>query len=254
MLTGLLGAALALPGRVLEALDPDQVAGRRATVRDDQATIELRCAQRPNGSRYSQTLVHELQQLPGVVWACVNAPLNRVIIALTPTNPPALPTLVAVVDRVESRIQRTYPDKPAQAAESDRWVALGVNLVGAAAAAVGAVVRFTPLPAEMAALVTALEAQPRVRRGLEAVLGRPATDVGLAVLNAAGQSLSGGWLGLSVDAAQRMSALGETRAVVAGWRAREIELLADPQHAAAEPVVVERPCPLPPARSETYAE
>ena len=67
MLTGLLGAALALPGRVLEALETDRVAGRRASLRHGRATIEVRCAQQPNGSRYSEILARELQQLPGVL-------------------------------------------------------------------------------------------------------------------------------------------------------------------------------------------
>ncbi|MDQ3901438.1 MAG: hypothetical protein M3319_13710, partial [Actinomycetota bacterium] len=217
MLTGLLGAALALPGRVLEALETDRVAGRRATLRHCRATIEVRCAQHPNGSRYSETLARELQRLPGVLWACVNAPLARAIVALDPTPPtPTLPDLVAVVDRLEARLQRAqrgYRDvetriEPAQcdavAGGVERAVvALGINVIGVVLAGVGAAVRFTPLPAEVAALVTAMEAQPRVRGLLESALGRPATDVGLAMLNAAGQSWSGGWLGLSVDAAQR---------------------------------------------------
>jgi cation-transporting ATPase I len=183
VLTGLLGAALALPARVLEALDPDRVAGRCATPRN------------PQESR----------------------------------------------DALAGGVERAA-------------VALGVNLAGVALAGVGAAVRFTPLPAELAALVTAVEAQPRVRAALETMLGRPATDVGLAVLNAAGQSLSGGWLGLTVDAAQRISTLGATRAAAAGWQAREVEVPAEPQYAAAEPVVVQRPRPLPPGPVESYAE
>lgn len=65
---------------------------------------------------------------------------------------------------------------------------LGVNVLGVVLAGTGAVVRFTPLPAEVAALVTAAEAQPRVRGTLEAVFGRASTDVGMAVLNAAGRA------------------------------------------------------------------
>jgi cation-transporting ATPase I len=267
-LTGLLGVALALPGRVLEVLETDRVGGRRASLRHGRATIEVRCAQRPNGSRYSEILVRDLQQLPGVRWACVNAPLSRVIVALDTTPPtPTLPDLVAVVDRVDVGIQRaargyrgaSHPAEPARcdglAGGVERaMVTLGVNVAGMVLAGVGAVSRFTPLPAEVAALVTAVEAQPRVRELLEAVLGRPATDVGLALLNAAGQSVSGGWLGLSVDAAQRTSALGATRAAGQAWQARESELLADPQRAAAEPIVVERPRPLPLGPVESYAE
>jgi calcium-translocating P-type ATPase len=162
------------------------------------------------------------------------------------------------------RHQRGYQgmDNPAEPAQCDglaggvqRAVAtLGVNVAGVVLAGVGAAVRFTPLPAELAAVVTAVEAQPRVRGLLETVFGRPATDVGLAVLNAAGQSLSGGWLGLSVDAAQRISALREARAAAAGWQARKAELPVAPPRAEAEPVTVRRPRPLPPGPVESYAE
>ncbi|MBV8993819.1 MAG: hypothetical protein JO287_08980, partial [Pseudonocardiales bacterium] len=155
MLTGLLGAALALPGRVLQALETDRVAGRRASLRHGRATIEVRCAQQPNGSRYSETLAGELQQLPGVLWACVNAPLSRVIVALSPSPPtPTLPDLVTVVDRVETRIEPAECDAGTGGVER-AVLALGVNVIGVVLAGVGAAVRFTPLPAEVSALVTA---------------------------------------------------------------------------------------------------
>jgi cation-transporting P-type ATPase I len=120
--------------------------------------------------------------------------------------------------------------------------------------AVGVAARFTPLPAELAAWATVIDNQPRVRGWLEAVLGRPATDVGLAVLSAAGQSLAGGRVGLAVDTASRVSALAEARAAHAAWRAQEGELLAGRARAMAEPVVAERPRPLPPGPVETYAD
>jgi hypothetical protein len=110
------------------------------------------------------------------------------------------------------------------------------------------------MPAELAALITAVDAQPRVRQLLESGVGRPATDVGLAILSAAGQGLAGGWFGLAVDTAQRVSALAEAGAAHDAWRAQEGELLADAQHMTAEPVVVERPRLLPPGPVEAYAE
>jgi calcium-translocating P-type ATPase len=261
----LLGIALALPGRVLDAVDRDRVAGRRASLRGDRAMIEVRGVQRPDGSGYAERFVRALQELPGVAWAGVNAALGRVIIALESSATPTLAELVAVVDRVErdhlaeTGLQHfgagTAAVPPIDRGGLDQalW-ALAANAAGLVLGSAGAALRLTPLPTELAALVTAVDAQPRVRGMLTAVMGRPVTDVGLAMLSAAGQGFAGGWFGLGVDAAARISALGEARAAHDAWRAREGELLADALHAVAEPVVVERPCPLPLGPVETYAE
>jgi calcium-translocating P-type ATPase len=248
---------------MLDVVDRDRVGGRRASLRSGRAMIEVRRGQRPDGSRYGEQLVRRLQELPGVAWACVNAPLGRVIVALEPSAALTLAELVAVVDQVErDHLAETGADndRGTAAAPTDRgrvdqaiW-ALAVNVAGLVLSGVGATVRLTPLPAELAALISAVDAQPRLRGLLEVVLGRAATDLGLAVLSAAGQGLAGGWFGLGVDAVQRISMLGEARAAHDAWRAREDELLAGPQWAAAEPVVVERPCLLPPGPVETYAE
>jgi hypothetical protein len=137
-------------------------------------------------------LVSELQQLPGVIWACVTPPTPRHH-RLRPHLPPRLPDLVAVVDRVESSRQSaelgySHPANAAEPAEFENRVGLGANVVGLVLAGMGAVMRFTRLPAEVAGwwLVTAAEAQPRVRGTLEAVFGRVPTDVGMAVLNGVG--------------------------------------------------------------------
>jgi hypothetical protein len=225
--------------------------------------IEVRGLQRPDGSQYAQRLVQALQELPGVAWAGVNAPLRRAIIALEPSAAPTLAELVAVVDRIErDHLEKagladtgaaveagTVAAPPTDRGRVDQalW-ALTANAAGLVLSSAGAAVRLTPIPVELAALITAVDAQPRVRQLLEAMVGRPTTDVGLAMLSAAGQGLAGGWFGLAVDAAQRVSALGEAGATHDAWRAREGELLADAQHVVAEPVVVERPRLLPPGR------
>jgi magnesium-transporting ATPase (P-type) len=265
----LVGVAWSLPGRMLDVIDRDRVAGRRASLRNNRAMIEVRGVQRPDGAQLREALVAALEQLPGVAWAGVNAPLARLIVALNPTHSLALPTLIAVVERVEhdhttrtQQAERDYSgaDNPAQPTDCEggdvtrAWWGLAVNVAGLVGAVAGATVGFTPVPTELAALVTAVDAQPRLRGWLEVVLGRSATDLGLAVLAAAGQGLAGGWAGLAVDAASRISALGEVRAAQDAWQAAEGTLLADQQRASAAPVVVERPRPLPPGPVETYAE
>jgi hypothetical protein len=265
----LLGAALSLPARVLDVVQRDRVAGRRASLRADRAMIEVRGLERPDASQYPQRLVQAMQELPGVAWAGVNAPLRRAVIALEPSAATTLAELVDVVDQIErDHLEKaglgdtgpavgagTVAAPPTDRGRVDQalW-ALAANAAGLVASSAGAAVRLTPMPAELAALITAVDAQPRVRQLLEAGVGRPATDVGLAILSAAGQGLAGGWFGLAMDTAQRVSALAEAGAAHDAWRAYEGELLADAQHVIAEPVVVERPRLLPPGPVEAYAE
>lgn len=269
----LVGAMRSLPRRVLDVVDRDRVAGRRASLRGDRAMIEIRGVGRPDGGRFGARLVPALEKLPGVRWAGLNASLGRVIVTLERSEEgiaPPLATLVAVVDRIEwdylagteagegpdagDGRSRAAPSPTDRGGVDQALWALTATVAGLVLSGVGAAARFTPLPAELAALATVVDNQPRLRGFLEAVLGRPATDMGLAVLSATGQGLAGGRVGLGVDAAYRVSALGEARAAHAAWRAREGELLADPQQATAEPVVIERPLPLPPGPVETYAD
>jgi cation-transporting ATPase I len=266
----LVDTARSLPRWMLDAVDRDRVAGRRASLHGDRAMIEVRGVGRPDSAGYGIRLVQALEELGGVRWAGLNAPLGRVIVTLEGPESLPLADLVAVVDRVERdylAVRETPErlgagDDPSGAAPSpiDRggvdqalW-ALAITGAGLVVSGVGAAARFTPLPAELAALATVVDNQPRVRGWLETVLGRPATDVGLAVLSAAGQGLAGGRVGLAVDTVSRVAALGEARAAHGAWRAREGELLADPARARAEPVVIERPRPLPPGPVETYAD
>jgi len=97
----LLGAALSLPARVLDVMQRDRVAGRRASLRADRAMIEVRGLERPDASQYPQRFVQAMQELPAVAWAGVNAPLRRAIIALEPSAATTLAELVDVVDRIE---------------------------------------------------------------------------------------------------------------------------------------------------------
>jgi hypothetical protein len=109
--------------------------------------------------------------------------------------------------------------------------------------------------------VAAADNHPRLREGLENLVGRSATDVGLAVLSGLGQGLAGSWAGLMVDAGQRLGALAEARATREAWLAREADLLAKPELAETasgnvkrEPVAARRPVPLPAGPVESWAD
>jgi calcium-translocating P-type ATPase len=137
----------------------------------------------------------------------------------------------------------------------DRAVlALAIGGAGLVMSAAGAALRLARLPAELASAATVIDSQPRLRGSLEAAVGRPAADTGLAAMSALGQGLAGGRFGLAVDVAHRLGRLGEVLAARGAWCAREAELLAGPDQAAAPSVMSRRPVPLPPGPVEAYAD
>jgi cation-transporting P-type ATPase I len=254
-------ASTRLPRQLLDLADRERVGGRRASVHGDRAMIEVRGTERGDTQRYARDLVAAIAALPGVAWAGVNAPLGRVVATLRDPATP-LADLVEAVDRVERAHLAAHPDgdPPPDASVLDHT---GLRRTAGAAAAtglgfalsgVGAVVRHTPLPGELATLVTVVDTQPRLRRAVESVLGRSATDVGLALLSGVAQGLAGNRAALLVDAGQRVSAVVEARAEHAAWITREPDLLAKPELTTAEPVTARRPVPLPPGPVERWAD
>jgi cation-transporting ATPase I len=255
-----LRAAVEAPRRVLDVVDREQVDGRRANRRHQCAMIEVQGLDRVGAGVLGRAVVAEVQRLPGVEWAGVNHMLGRVVVALEQDGP-GLAELITVVDQVERahgpdgnrETAAPVPLPQVDRASVERAVlAVAATGAGLALSGAGALVGRTPLPAELAAMVTAVDSHPRLRRALESVVGRPGADLGLAGLSALAQGLSGGRLGLVVDGAHRIGVAAEARATQAVWRAREAELPADP--ATAAPVVVERPCPLPAGPVEIYAD
>lgn len=261
VLTGVLSAllepgrrltqALPVPGELTEALR----FGRRACVRDGRALIEVRSGAPGLGGR----LTEALEACHGVRWARLNAPLHQVIVGLEEDGPP-LAELVEVVSRAEreypSEATRSAPDgSPVDRAAVER-AALAVAATGAGLvmSAAGTALRLARLPAEFGSVVTVIDNQPRLRGALEAVAGRAATDLSLAMTSALGQGLAGGRAGLAVDLAHRVGRLGEVLAGRQAWVAREAGLLDGPDRAGAPTAATERPVPLPPGPVEAYAD
>ncbi|MBV9207025.1 MAG: hypothetical protein JO037_16895, partial [Actinobacteria bacterium] len=227
------GVALPDPGELLGTLRP----GRRAHARDGVAVIEVRSAAAGLGDR----LARALEEVPGVRWARLNAPLGQVIVGLEP-EAPSLAALTAVVTRTErehhagtarddgagERADAGRPDgSPVDGTAVGRAaLALAATGAGLAMSAAGAGLRVARLPAELGSAATVIDSQPRLRGTLESVIGKPAADLGLAVTSALGQGLAGGRAGLAVDLAYRAGRLGELLAARRAWDGREAELLA----------------------------
>jgi cation-transporting ATPase I len=91
-------------------------------------------------------------------------------------------------------------------------LALGADVAGLGLGVVGRVLQATPLPVEVASVVSLLDNEPRIRHLIESHFGTPATDLGLAVTNAVGQSLTQGPLGLLADGFHRANLLLEAAA------------------------------------------
>src|SRR5206468_9171249 len=114
------------------------------------------------------------------------------------------------------------PEHPADCEPMHRQaLALAADVAGVGLGFVGRAVRASPLPMEVASLVSLADATPWIRRPLESRFGRAATDLGLAVGNAIGQGLTQGPFGLAVDMAQRALLLDEIHARRAVWQLRE---------------------------------
>jgi len=202
-----------------------------------------------------------LERLEGVHWAEVNAVTGRVVVAFD-GDALALDDLVEVVDGVEEahdvhgeRFPHDRAEHPGDVEPLHRnLVALGADVAGIGVSVFGQLLRATPVPAELATVVSLLDTQPRVRRVFVDYFGHPATDLGFALATAFANALSQGPLGLLVDATNRATLIGELNARQHNWAAREPELLGHRNDALDLDDVGERPRPLPAGPVEAYAD
>lgn len=262
-----------LPQRLLDAVVPDRVAGRRAWAVEGRAAIEARGVNRPDSGQYIENLQAALEEHPAVEWARVNAPLGRVVVSFfvdaaqgDPRARVLLADLVPIVDRVEGEFAESFDarldarhdqshDAPVDSVPVERAaVELAADVAGLAGAAASSSLGLSVLPQEIAAAASIIDSTPRFRRALEVQLGQGPTDLLLALSNAAAQAMARGVIGLTVDAVQRLLTLTEARAETAAWRRHAGELLASPDLAGAAPLVIERPCELPPGPIEQWAD
>jgi len=203
-----------------------------------------------------------LTALDGVSWARVDGVTRRVVVrcAAEQLGLPDLVGAVAAAERAAGVTAPGYgPEQPsfpgdAQPVTMQAW-ALAAGVVGLSAAVAGWATRLPALPGSATAAVVLVDNQPRLRRVVEDRIGSGATDLAVAVSNAAVQGLTQGTASLVVDTAQRAQALLAARARRDTFTAREGELCAVDRpvrsggwHGAARPV------PLPPGPIERYAD
>ncbi|MDD7939879.1 cation-transporting P-type ATPase [Actinomycetospora lutea] len=259
---------LGIASGVLDRVDPSRHRGRRVWRGAGRVQIGVPAAVRESGTELARAVEKALAAHPQVEWATVNATLGAVVVGLLSEGdgPAGLPDdavvddLVDLVEILEERegdhavaLAGTASIGPAQQA----FTVLAADIAGLGVAAIGRVLRRTPLPTELASSATFVDHQPRLRAAVERALGEDRASVLLALSNAAAQALGQGTTGLLVDAAYRALQVAEARARTGTWSGAEPRLLETADHAAApadDDLLDERPVPLPSGPIERHGD
>ncbi|MER6126332.1 cation-translocating P-type ATPase [Streptomyces sp. NPDC001795] len=222
--------------------------------RPGRCHIEVRGVRGPDGLRVGRAVERALEEHPGVLWARVNAPADRVVVELA-SPPPSQQELIRIIVHAEAQ----EADDAAEPGGSDPWCpephhpcegprrrptlpVLAADIAGLLLTAATRLSPWTPLPAEVGALATAVQYHPWLR-GLatSALRGCRRPEAVLPVLNAIVQGLTTRGGGLALDVAQRAAQWREANAALDAWAEAESRLVLGPEDAQAEPIVVERP-------------
>ena len=255
-------ALVALPGLADELAGPT----RRVWTYTDRVHVRLRGSYVPAAHRQRAAIERTLEAHPGVTWARVNHALGRVIVELA--DPPAevgeIVALLEVLDAPKEPADEGGDGGRAEAADDDYvektegrpplGLMLAADASGLAVTAAEWLFRRTPVPAEVAGVISFVDSIPRVRALAERAIPGHSAGTWFPMVSALVQTLAPGGTGLVLDAVQRLGQLREARATTAAWARAEHALTGTPERAAAEPTAVERPCPLPPGPVERYAD
>ncbi|HEV2781600.1 MAG TPA: heavy metal-associated domain-containing protein, partial [Actinophytocola sp.] len=223
--------------------------------------IEAHGVHGPGGERVARRIERALEGRRGVLWARVNAPSSRVIVGVGKPAP-RQSELIDVIARAEA--EPATPEEhaaedelhhPADGAVHTRLLpTIMIDAFGLVLATINKIAPWAPLPSEVAALTALIDLHPRLRELAAGRMGGSeradsATSMAAAVLH----GLAARGEGTALDIVQRATQWREARAQEQAWCRREAELITGPEHAAAEPVVVERPRPLPENPADRYA-
>jgi magnesium-transporting ATPase (P-type) len=248
-----------IAGGVLDRVDPFRHRGRRVWRGAGRVQIGVPAVVRESGEELARAVEKALAAHPQVAWAAVNAALGAVVVGLLdegegPVGLPDDETVDDLIDLVEILEEREGGDAVAVAtaplmnAAQQAFTILAADIAGLGVAALGTILRRTPLPTELASAATFIDHQPRLREAVERAVGQERANVLLALSNAAAQALGQGHAGLLVDAAYRAMQVAEARARQQTWEDAEPRLLSHPECAAAaadDALAEPRPVPLP---------
>ncbi|MFF0201237.1 HAD-IC family P-type ATPase [Streptomyces sp. NPDC005017] len=215
----------------------------------------------PGGAAVAGRVRRALEGHPGVLWARVNAPMERVIVSVASPAPPQS-ELVALVRAAEGEhaadaeafdAWQPEPHHPAEGPPHPAVPALVADALGLALVTLRRLAPFG-LPPEIAGGIDAVRYHPRLRHLVEGTEADEQDDSLLPVIGALVQGLATGGSGLALDVVQRLALWREAAAENAAWRAGEARLVRGPDEAAADAETVGRSGPVPQDDADRYAE
>ncbi|MBT2365653.1 HAD-IC family P-type ATPase [Streptomyces sp. ISL-10] len=231
--------------------------------RPGRCYVEVHGVHGAGGERVSRRVERALEGHPGVLWARVNAPSERVVVAVASPPPPER-ELVALVERAEGEIAPQAdefdewcpePHHPCEGPKTRQSVpALAADTVGLGISAMRQVAPWFRLPPELAALTGALQYHPRLRHLVTAVSSAEQAESVLPVISALTQGVATRGGGLALDVLERVAQWREATAEGKAWEEAEPRLVRGPADASAEPIVIDRAGPSPMDTTDRYAE
>ncbi|MFI1935710.1 HAD-IC family P-type ATPase [Streptomyces purpureus] len=230
--------------------------------RPGRCYVEVHGVHGPEGEQVARRVERVLERHPGVLWARVNAPSERVVVAVAAT-PPDERELIALVEHAEAH-------GPEEADQFDEWCpephhpcegpktrqtvsALTADAVGLGISTARLLTPWLRLPPEVPAFIDALRYHPDLRHLVAALSTPEQTESLLPVISALAKGVATRGGGIVFDIVKRQAQWREATAERKAWEEAEPRLVRGPEDAAAEPLVVERPGPTPRDVTDRYA-
>ncbi|MCL4449377.1 MAG: cation-translocating P-type ATPase [Actinobacteria bacterium] len=236
---------------------------RRIWKGNGRAHIEVKAVHKEGTEHIARDIETSLKKLKGVDWVEVNSVLGRVVVAFSEGSDVDMEDLVDAVEEIEEahdihreRFPHERPEHPGDIEPFNRNLfSLSADLVGISAGILGQTLRITPIPTELASVVSLIQNEPRLRRFVENRFGIGFTDVTLGILDSIGQGLSQGPLGLFADSTHRISNLTEIKSRQNVWKQKEPILAGKKGRFSTEPLAhLPRKKPLRSGAIEKYAD
>ncbi|HET8938527.1 MAG TPA: cation-transporting P-type ATPase [Polyangiales bacterium] len=222
---------------------------RRCSFTDGRALIEYRGVPDECLPALSFALRDSIAGYPAIEWVDVNLRLGRVVFAADGSKL-SLHNLVTLVEQAEESArnaavvigERCAPPSAQELPDDEleltqRWVELCADLAGLSWGLVLRPVPFVPksLGSGAVLLLSLLQSSPKLRRPLDAQLGKERADLLINLCLAQAQSLSQRPLSSVVDVARRTLALRELAARQRAFEQLRARMFAQPQRAEAQP-------------------
>ncbi|WP_428956680.1 HAD-IC family P-type ATPase [Streptomyces sp. cg35] len=232
----------------------------RAHLRGERIHIAVRGLGGTGAERLARACEQRLAAVPGVRWVAVNSHLGHVVAAVDDTvdRDRTVEVLADAAQALEDEHEAdgALPAHPwLPVATRQAQVVLAAHLTAVPVALLARLAGRAPLPELTVSVLNTLDAQPRLRRSVERVLGLQDTEVVRALFGAVINAGSGLSLGLGVDALRHALRLGELRAQQTAWQAAEAHLTGTAERFAAVGVrPMPREVPLRAGAVERYAD